>query len=146
MSEALVSVGGADKSKDLTALIGDIKIGKTALVNGDILTGTLSTAAILGTITSGNIISTTKDGGDTTVNISIDVVNGTDYIVVAHIGGFYNGTAARGYYIGKIVGDNLSMIAAQGGTASKSGTKVTVYLPAPLMFVSSIIFAIPIVL
>ena len=134
--------GDKDKSEGLTARASDILKGRTALVNGQILTGTLTTANILSPIVESGIIYETGEspGG---FSEEITLATGVDYLIFGHFGGYFSAIYSNACYVGKVVDGVLTSIVATGASGSKSGNKVTVTLSSSVRG-SYMVCAIPI--
>ena len=134
--------GDKDKSEGLTARASDILKGRTALVNGIILTGTLTTANILSPIVESGIIYETNEaqGG---LSKEITLATGVDYLIFGHFGGYFSAIYSNARYVGKVVDGVLTAIVASGASGSKSGNKVTVTLNSSVRG-SYMVCAIPI--
>jgi len=135
--------GDKDKSEGLTARASDILKGRTALVNGIILTGTLTTANILSPIVESGIIYETNEasGG---LSKEITLATGVDYLIFGHFGGYFSAIYSNARYVGKVIDGVLTEIVASSYTSgSKSGNKVTVTLSSSVRG-SYMVCAIPI--
>jgi hypothetical protein len=134
--------GDKDKSEGLTARASDILKGRTALVNGEILTGSLTTANILSPIVESGIIYETSDatGG---LSKEITLATGVDYLIFGHFGGYFSAIYSNARYVGKVIDGVLTEIVASNASGSKSGNKVTVTLNSSVRG-SYMVCAIPI--
>ena len=131
-----------DKSEGLTARASDIIKGKTALVNGNILTGTLTTANILSPIVESGIMYET-DTTMSSVSKEFTLATGVDYLIFGHFGGYFSAIYSNARYVGKVVDGVLTSIVATSASGSKSGNKVTVTLNSSVRG-SYMVCAIPI--